>query len=53
MMEEAARFQELQAQKDEERRNFEKCLEKLRNDHEGFVLDEMEQHRKEMDVKNT
>lgn len=53
MLEDAARFQELQAKKDEERRHFQTALDKIKADHLNKVAAEEEQHRKEMEVKRT
>ena len=53
MLEDAARFQQLQAQKEQERKNFEGALQKIMQEHEADMSFEQEQHRKEMEYKQT
>jgi len=53
MLEDAARFQQLQAQKEQERKNFEGALQKIMQEHEADINFEEEQHRKEMEYKQT
>lgn len=51
MLEDAARFQELQAQKDEQRREFQIALDQCRAEHLAEVAAQEEAHRKDMDAK--
>ena len=53
MLEDAARFQQLQQQKEQERKNFEGALQKIMQEHEADISFEEEQHRKEMEYKQT
>ena len=53
MLEDAARFQELQSKKDEENRNFQLALENVKAEHLKLVSIEEDRHRKEMEIKTT
>lgn len=52
MLEDAARFQELQTQKDLERQNAQKALDNLREGHAMKMAKETEDHRKQIEIKN-
>lgn len=53
MLADASKYQQLQLAKEDERKNFEQALGKCRVDHENQVSIEKEQHRKEMEFRNT
>ena len=53
MLEDAARFQELQAQKDQERAANQAALEKLRSNHAQKMAAETETHRKNIEIKKS
>ena len=53
MLEDAKDFSKLQAQKEREHQNFLTAIEKIKLDHKNEILFEEEQHRKEMEYKQT
>ena len=53
MLEDAKDFSKLQAQKEREHQNFLTAIEKIKMDHKNEILYEEEQHRKEMEYKQT
>lgn len=53
MLEDSARFNQLQVQKEEERRTYSNAVDKLKQDHLSRIQAEQEAHRKEIEVKNT
>jgi hypothetical protein len=53
MLADASRYEQLRLAKEEEKREFEKALVKCRQEHESIVNMEREQHRKEMEFRNT
>lgn len=53
MLEDSARFNQLQVQKEEERRTYSNAVDKLKQDHLNKLSAEQEAHRKEIEVKNT
>lgn len=53
MLEDAAAFQELQSQKDQERAANQAALEKLRANHVAKMAKETEEHRKNIEIKKS
>ena len=53
MLEDAAKFQELQTTKDLERQNAQKALDNLRETHATKMAKETEDHRKKIEVVNS
>ena len=53
MLKDAKEFSRLQAQKEREYQNFLAAIEKIKQDHKNEILFEAEQHKKEMDYKQT
>ena len=53
MLKDAKEFSRLQAQKEREYQNFLAAIEKIKMDHKNEILFENEQHKKEMDYKQT
>lgn len=53
MLDEAKDFSKLQAQKEREYQNFLAAIEKIKQEHKNQILFETEQHKKEMDYKQT
>ena len=53
MLKDAKEFSRLQAQKEREYQNFLAAIEKIKQDHKNEILFEGEQHKKEMDYKQT
>ena len=53
MLADASKYQMLQLAKEEEKRNYHQALEQCKIEHEQKVNLEKEQHRKEMEFRNT
>jgi hypothetical protein len=53
MLADASKYQMLQLAKEEEKRNYHQALEQCKVEHEQKVNLEKEQHRKEMEFRNT
>ena len=53
MLDDAKDFSKLQAQKEREHQNFLTAIEKIKQDHKNEILFEEEQHKKEMEYKQT
>lgn len=53
MLEDAKEFSKLQAQKERDHQNFLAAIEKIKQDHKNEILFEEEQHKKEMEYKQT
>ena len=53
MLEDSGRFNQLQVQKEEERLMYQNSLDKVRREHKDREEGEKENHRKEMEIKNT
>lgn len=53
MLADASKYEQLRLAKEEEKRQFEQALIECRQEHETIMSKEREQHRKEMEFKNT
>ena len=53
MLEDAKEFSKLQAQKERDHQNFLAAIEKIKQDHKNQILYDEEQHKKEMEYKQT
>ena len=53
MLEDAKEFSKLQAQKERDHQNFLAAIEKIKQEHKNDILFEEEQHKKEMEYKQT
>ena len=53
MLDDAKEFSKLQAQKEREHQNFLTAIEKIKQDHKNEILFEEDQHKKEMEYKQT
>lgn len=53
MLADASRYQQLQLAKEEEKRHFEQAVEDIRAEHETKIFGLKEQHRKEMEFRQT